>query len=151
MDARAAIALEAGKPPAVDRTRLQGSQASEVLIGIEAVICRMNTRIFRAAAAALLAGCAGAQPARLEIPNTAEVFSGSTTADASNWTGTISLASAGGVTCHGALAFANPWQGAGDMTCSDDRTGSFRFTWHGTGTGELGGKTIVVRLGAETE
>ena len=54
-------------------------------------------------------------PVRLETPGAGDVLLGTGTADASKLSGTIDVASAGGVSCHGTLTFADPWQGYGVM------------------------------------
>jgi hypothetical protein len=83
------------------------------------------------------------------MQNTSERFIGTATGHMDG-AGELQLTSSLGGTCEGRFVYVNGRQGAGTLSCSDGRNGSFEFVStgsRGTGSGQLSGAPMMFVFG----
>ena len=97
----------------------------------------------------VLAGCSLTLPVTGQLADGKETFSGSATGYA-NGVGELMIVSSKGTMCTGNFVYVTQQTGEGVFTCSDGRSGPFKFVstgTSGTGTGVLAGETLTFTFG----
>jgi hypothetical protein len=97
----------------------------------------------------LLAACSMTLPVRGFVQNSDETFSGSATGYMDG-AGVLTINSNKGASCAGNFVYVNRRQGEGVFSCTDGRSGPFRFVStgsRGTGYGTLGSQNFTFTFG----
>ncbi|GBE08434.1 hypothetical protein BMS3Abin11_01555 [bacterium BMS3Abin11] len=97
----------------------------------------------------LMSGCSMTLPVHGTMQNDTETFSGTATGYLDGG-GVLTIVTSNGTSCNGNFVYVNSRQGEGVFTCSDGRSGPFRFVStgrRGTGVGDLGGQRFTFTFG----
>jgi hypothetical protein len=109
----------------------------------------MKTYSITAGALALLLGGCMTLPVTGRVQESSETFTGEATGYASG-AGVLKIKSSEGAECSGDFVYVTRRQGEGTMSCTDGRSGPFRFVstgTRGTGTGEIDGRPFIFSFG----
>lgn len=84
-----------------------------------------------------------------KVQESTETFEGTATGYASG-AGELEITSSTGTECAGEFVYVTKRKGEGTMSCTDGRSGPFRFVStgsRGTGTGEIDGRPFIFSFG----